>query len=78
MILSAANNQFKAEDCNAFHKPDGFHHQNSFCKKCSEHLLDFSRMRKPFLAFTHVYMRIKIELCKFKENRFIIRWLEHS
>ena len=30
------------------HKSDIFHLQNSFCKKCSEHLRNCSRMREPF------------------------------
>ena len=32
------------------HKSDVFHPQNSFCKKCSEHLRDCSRMKEPFLT----------------------------
>ena len=30
------------------HKSDVFHSQNSFGKKCSEHLRDCSRMKEPF------------------------------
>ena len=30
------------------HKSDVFHPQNKFCKKCSEHLRDFSRMKESF------------------------------
>ena len=41
------------------HKSDVFYPQNSFCKKCSEHLRDFSRMKETFLEFIHFYMRIK-------------------
>ena len=41
------------------HKSDAFHPQNSFCKKSSEHLRNCSRMKEPFLEFTHFYMRIK-------------------
>ena len=41
------------------HKSDVFHPQNSFCKKCSEHLRDFSRKKETFLEFIHFYLRIK-------------------
>ena len=41
------------------HKSDVFHPQISFCKKCSEYLLDCSRMKEPFSEFTHFYMKIK-------------------
>ena len=38
------------------HKSDFFHPQNSYFKKCSEHLPDCSRMKEPFFR---IYMRIK-------------------
>ena len=45
------------------HKSDVFHPQNSFCKKCSEHLRDCRRMKEHlknlFLEYTHFDMRIK-------------------
>ena len=50
------------------HKSDVFHPQNSFCKKCSEHLRDFSRMKETFLEFIHFYMRIKKNYASLKKN----------
>ena len=41
------------------HKSNVFHPQNSFCKKCSEHLRGYSIMKEPFSEFTHFRMRIR-------------------
>ena len=49
-------------------KSDVFHPQNSFCKKCSEHLRDCSRMKEPFLEYTHFNMRIKKNYVSLKKN----------
>ena len=50
------------------HKSDVFHPQNSFCKKCSEHLRDYSRIKEPFLEFTHFYMRKKKNYASLKKD----------
>ena len=55
------------------HKSDVFHPQISFCKKCSEHLRDSSRMKEPFFRI-YPFLYNKKELCEFKEKRFIMRW----
>ena len=47
------------------HKSDFFHPQNSYCKKCSEHLPDCSRMKEPF--FQNLYENKK-EPREFKKN----------
>ena len=56
------------------HKSDVFHPQNSFCKQCSEHLHDCSKMKEPFFRIYPFLYEKKKELCKFKEKRFIMRW----
>ena len=55
------------------HKLDVFHPQNRFCKKCSEHLRDCSRMKEPFFRIYPFSYENKKELRKFKEKRFIMR-----
>ena len=50
------------------HKSDVFHPQNSFCKKCLEHLHDCNRMKEPFFKFTHFYMRIQKNYASLKKN----------
>ena len=46
------------------HKLDVFHPQNSFCKKCWEHLCDFSRMKEPFFRiYPFLYENKKIRKC---------------
>ena len=55
------------------HKSDVFHLQNRFCKKCSEHLRDCSRMKETFLRIYPVLSGNKKELRRFKEKRFIMR-----
>ena len=54
------------------HKSDVFHPQNSFCKKCSEHLRDCSRMKEPFFRIYPFSYENKKELREFKEKRFIM------
>ena len=49
------------------HKSDVFHPLDS-CKKCSEHLRECTRLKKPFLEFTHFYMRIKKNYASLKKN----------
>ena len=56
------------------HKSDVFHPQNSFCKKCSEHLRDCSKMKEPFFRIYPFLYESKKELREFKEKRFIMRW----
>ena len=56
------------------HKSDVFYPQNSFCKKCSEHLSDCSRMKEPFFRIDPLLHENKKELREFKEKRFIMRW----
>ena len=56
------------------HKSDVFHPQNSFCKKCSEHLRDCSKMKEPFFRIYPFLYENKKELREFKEKRFIMRW----
>ena len=56
------------------HKSDVFHPQNSFCKKCSEHLRDCSRMKEPFFRIYPFLYENKKELHEFKEKHFIMRW----
>ena len=56
------------------HKLDVFHPQNSFCKKCSEHLRDCSRMKEPFFSIYPFLYENKKELREFKEKRYIMRW----
>ena len=51
-----------------------FHPQNSFCKKCSEHLPDCSRMKEPFFIIYPFLYENKKELREFKEKGFIMRW----
>ena len=55
------------------HKSDVFHPQNSFCKKCSEHLRDCSKMKEPFFRIYPFLYENKKELREFKEKRFIMR-----
>ena len=50
------------------HKLDVFNPENSFCKKYSKHLRDCSRMKEPFLKFTHFYKRIKKSYASLKRN----------
>ena len=53
------------------HKSDVFHPQNRFCKKCSEHSRDCSRMKEPlktFLEYTHFYMTVKKNYVGLKKN----------
>ena len=50
------------------HKSDVFHPQNSFCKKCSEHLRDCSRMKEPFFRIYPFLYENKKELREFKEK----------
>ena len=51
------------------HKSDVFHPQNSFCKKCSEHLRDCCRIKEPFARIYSFLYENK------KELRFLImRW----
>ena len=54
------------------HKSDFFHPQNSFCKKCSEHLRDCSRIKKPFFRIYPFLYGNKKELREFKEKSFIM------
>ena len=56
------------------HKSDVFHLQNSFCKKCSEHLRDCSRMKEPFFRICPFLYENKKELREFKKKRLIMRW----
>ena len=56
------------------YKSDVFHPQNSFCKKCSEHSRDCSRMNEPSFRIYQFLYEIKKELREFKEKRFIMRW----
>ena len=49
------------------HKSDVFHPQNGFCKKYSEHLHNCSRMKEPFLEYTHFYMRMKRNYASLKK-----------
>ena len=56
------------------HKSNVFHPQNSFCKKCSEHLCDCSRMKEPFFRIYSFLYENKKELREFKEKCFIVRW----
>ena len=50
------------------HKSDVFHPQNSFCKKCVEHLRDCSRMKNLSLEYSHFYIRIKKNYASLKKN----------
>ena len=56
------------------HKSDVFHPQNSFCKKCSDHLRDCSKMKELFFRIYPFLYESKKELREFKEKRFIMRW----
>ena len=56
------------------HKLDAFHPQNSFCKKCSEHLRNCSTMKETFFRIYPFLYENKKELCKFKEKCFVMRW----
>ena len=56
------------------HKSDVFHLQKSFCKKCSEHFRDFSRMKELFFRIYPFLYENKKELHEFKGKRFIMRW----
>ena len=56
------------------HKLDVFHPQNRFCKKCSEHLRDCSRMKEPFFRIYPFLYDNRKELREFKEKCFIMRW----
>ena len=47
------------------HKSDVFHPQISFCKKCSEHLRNCSRMEEPFLEYTHFHTKLFVTHCWF-------------
>ena len=60
------------------HKSDVFHPQNSFCKKCSEHLRDCSRMKEPFFRIYPFLYENKKELREFKGKRFVVRWKSQS
>ena len=53
---------------------DIFHPQNSFCKKCSEHSLNCSRMKEPFFRIYPFLYENKKELRDFKEKCFFMRW----
>ena len=55
------------------HKSDVFHPQNSFRKKCSEHLHDCSKMKEPFFRIYPFLYKTKKELREFKEKPFIMR-----
>ena len=55
------------------YKSDVFHPHSSFCKKCSEHLRDFSRMKELFLTIYSFLYENKKELREFKEKRFVMR-----
>ena len=70
------NTIITGEEANFFkkHKLDVFHPQNSFCKKCSEHLRDCSRMKEPFFSIYPFLYENKKELSEFKEKRYIMRW----
>ena len=56
------------------HKSDVFHPQNSFCKKCSEHLRDCSRMKEPCFRIYLFLNENKKELSEFKEKHFNMKW----
>ena len=56
------------------HKSDVFHSQNSFCKKCSEHLRNRSRMKEPFFRIYQFSYENTKELRELKEKRFTMRW----
>ena len=55
------------------HKSGVFLPQYSFCKKCSEHLRDYSRMKEPLFRNYPFLYENKKELLEFKEKRFIMR-----
>ena len=55
-------------------KSDVFYPQNSFCKTCSEHLLDCSRMKESFFRIYPLLYENKKELREFKEKCFTMRW----
>ena len=57
-----------------FEKMNNKSFQNSFCKKCSEHLRDCSKMKEPFFRIYPFLYENKKELREFKEKRFIMRW----
>ena len=59
------------------HKSDIFHPQNIFCKKCSKHLRDCSRMKERFFRIYPFLYGNKKELRKFNDKRFIIRLKPH-
>ena len=56
------------------HNFDVFHPQNSFCKKCSAHLYNCSRMKEPSFRIYPFLYENKKELPEFKEKHFIMRW----
>ena len=47
------------------HKSDVFHPQNSFCKKCLEHLRDWNRMKETFFTIHPFLYENKKELREF-------------
>ena len=47
---------------------------DSFCKKCSKHSDDLSRMKDSFFRIYPFLYKNKAELPKFKEKRFIMKW----
>ena len=51
------------------HKSDVFHPQNSFCKKCSEHLRNCSRMKYSFFRiYPFLYEKKKKNYASLKKN----------
>ena len=62
------------KQCTQKHKSDVIHPNNSECKKCSEHLRTYSKMKEPYFnMYPFLYEENKY-LQELKERRYTMNW----